>query len=99
MVIAGTFHALRIEAEGEWSAVPASAVAAATGAGVGAPGASTASQPGGTAATVIGRTRKTFWYVPEVKRWAKMVEEYYDPDGVRYERAAEELERFQTSRE
>lgn len=97
-VVAGTFHALKIEAEGEWSAAMAPAVSATTGARVDAQGATTVVQTGRTsAATFTGRTYKAFWYVPGVKRWVKSVEEYYDPNGVRYERSADELEAFKVS--
>ncbi|HLZ99284.1 MAG TPA: hypothetical protein VKP66_15210 [Steroidobacteraceae bacterium] len=43
--------------------------------------------------TVTGRTYKAFWYVPEVKRWVRSVEEYYGNGGVRNERPAK-LESF-----
>ena len=45
--------------------------------------------------TVAGRTYKAFWYVPEVRRWVKSVEEYYGSGGVRNERYTDELESFQ----
>jgi hypothetical protein len=45
-----------------------------------------------TATPVSGRTYKAFWYVPEVKRWVKSVEEYYAASGVRSERYTSELE-------
>jgi hypothetical protein len=41
-----------------------------------------------------GRLYKAFWYVPEVKRWVKSVEEYYSSGGVRNERYAQELQSF-----
>jgi hypothetical protein len=41
-----------------------------------------------------GRLYKAFWYVPEVKRWVKSVEEYYSSGGVRNERYTQELESF-----
>ncbi len=97
-VIAGTFHALKVEAEGEWSAAIAPAVSATSGARIDAQGATTVMQTGKTsAATLTGRTYKAFWYVPAVKRWVKSVEEYYDPNGTRYERYADELESFKVS--
>jgi hypothetical protein len=43
---------------------------------------------------VSGRTYKAFWYVPEVRRWVKSVEEYYGSGGVRNERYTAELESF-----
>ena len=41
-----------------------------------------------------GRTYKALWYVPEVHRWVKSVEEYYGSNGVRNERHSSELESF-----
>ena len=41
-----------------------------------------------------GRLYKAFWYVPEVKRWVKSVEEYFDAGGTRTERYQSELEAF-----
>jgi hypothetical protein len=37
---------------------------------------------------------KAFWYVPEVKRWVRSVEEYYGNGGVRNESYTGELESF-----
>ena len=94
-VPAGTFHALKIEAEGEWSATLAPAVGSVSGARVDAQGSTTLVQTNRvTAATATGRTYKGFWYAPEVKRWVKSVEEYYDANGRRTERHAEELESY-----
>ena len=44
-----------------------------------------------------GRTYMAIWYVPEVKRWVKSMEEYYTPGGVRNERYVSELERFEVA--
>jgi hypothetical protein len=44
--------------------------------------------------TASGRTYKAFWYVPEVRRWVKSVEEYYASSGVRNEKYTGELESF-----
>jgi hypothetical protein len=44
--------------------------------------------------TVSGRTYKAFWYVPDVKRWVKSDEEYYNANNVRTERYADELEAY-----
>ena len=61
-------------------------------------GATTVTQTGKTSATTLtGRTYKAFWYVPAVKRWVKSVEQYYDPNGIRYERSGDELEGFKVS--
>lgn len=97
-VAAGTFHALKLEGEGQWSAAIAPAISAATAARVDAQGATSVMQTGKTtAATVTGRTYKAFWYVPAVKKWVKSVEEYYDANGVRNERYADELEVFKVA--
>ena len=44
------------------------------------------SQGGCRSGTAAGYRYKAFWYVPEVGRWAKSVEEYYGSNGVRNER-------------
>ena len=83
-VPAGTFHALKVEVDGEWSAAIAPATMAAGGARVdrfGATGVTQATRI--PASTASGRTYKAFWYVPEVKRWVKSVEEYYSSNGQR----------------
>ena len=92
-VPAGTFHALKIEADGERTATMAPAVGGTVATRLDEQGATTVVQSGKTApATVSGRLYKGFWYVPAVKRWVKPVEEYYDSNGVRNERYADELE-------
>jgi len=97
-VPAGTFHAVKIEADGEWSAAIAPAVAGASGTRVDAQGTTTVVQTGKIAPrTISGRTYKAFWYVPAVKKWVKSVEEYYDANGVRNERNADELESYKVS--
>jgi hypothetical protein len=97
-VPAGTFHALKIEADGEWTATFAPSVSAVSGSRVDAQGSTTVVQTGRTTATTAsGRTYKAFWYVPEVKRWVKSVEEYYNAGGVRTDRFTEELESYKTS--
>ncbi len=97
-VPAGTFHALKIEAEGQWSAVVAPAVSSMSGARVDAEGATTVIQSnraGGAA--ISGRTYKAFWYVPSVKRWVKSVEEYYNANEVRTSRYTDQLQSYKVS--
>ena len=97
-VPAGTFHAMKIEADGQWSAALAPAVSAVSGARVDAQGTTSVIQTSKTTpATVSGRTYKAFWYVPAVKRWVRSVEEYYDTNGVRHERFTDELESYKVS--
>ncbi|MCU1741919.1 MULTISPECIES: hypothetical protein [Pseudomonas] len=91
-VPAGKFKALKIESEGQWSAmlVP---VAVAGAQAVVTPGqVTTISNAQRVAARpASGRLYKAFWYVPEQKRFVKSVEEYYDNKGVRSQRFSEEL--------
>jgi len=91
-VSAGNFHALKIESEGEWQAMLAPAVSAASGSRVDAQGTTTVVQTNRTTPQLAsGRTYKAFWYVPSVKRWVKSVEEYYGSDGQRTEQYEDEL--------
>ena len=97
-VPAGKFTAVKIEAEGKWAAQmePSSTVVQA--AQTSAAGASTGSEiKNVTATTASGRIYKAFWYVPEVKRWVKSVEELYSSGGVRSERSTTELESFKAA--
>ncbi len=97
-VPAGTFHALKIEGDGEWQAALAPAVSAVTGARVDGQGATTVMQTNRvTPQTVTGRLYKAFWYVPGVKRWVKSVEEYYSGTGQRNERYTDELESYKVA--
>lgn len=97
-VPAGTFHALKIEADGDWSAALAPAVAAVAGTRLDAQGATTVMQSNRiTPKTISGRTYKAFWYVPVVRKWVKSVEEYYDANGMRNERYTDELESYKVA--
>jgi hypothetical protein len=94
-VPAGKFRALKIESEGHWVAhlAPGQSIVQGTQSGQG--GATTVTQVQNTdERQTTGRTYKAFWYVPEVKRWVKSVEEYYSSGGVRNERYSQELESF-----
>jgi hypothetical protein len=92
-VPAGKFNALKIEAEGRWTAELEPTQTVVQGAQSNADGTSTVTQTQKTGdRTVSGRTYKAFWYVPEVRRWVKSVEEYYGSGGVRNERYTGELE-------
>jgi hypothetical protein len=95
-VTAGQFNALKVECDGEWSneltpGVNMAAVASATGMGT-----STATQSQRIAphTTVSGRIYRAYWYVPEVKRYVKAVEESYNSSGFRTYRLTEELNSF-----
>jgi hypothetical protein len=94
-VPAGKFNALKIEAEGRWTAVLEPTQTVVQGAESNSEGTSMVTQTQKTTdKTVSGRTYKAFWYVPEVRRWVKSVEEYYGNGGVRNERFTGELESF-----
>ncbi|ULU26903.1 hypothetical protein [Dyella terrae] len=92
-VPAGTFKAVKIEAQGQWTAIVAPSVATDSHGQVDANGALSVSQSQITRPrTVSGRLYKAFWYVPEQKRFVKSVEEYYNSKGVRSSRYTEELQ-------
>jgi hypothetical protein len=92
-VPAGKFNALKIEAEGRWTAELEPTQTIVQGAQSNADGTSMVTQTQKTTDKMVsGRTYKAFWYVPEVRRWVKSVEEYYGNGGVRNERYTGELE-------
>jgi hypothetical protein len=94
-VPAGKFSAIKIEAEGTWVAEIEPRSTVVQGTQVGANGSTTVAQTQNIAeAKVTGRAYKAFWYVPEMKRWVKAVEEYYSANGVRNERYTNELVSF-----
>ncbi|WP_157128423.1 hypothetical protein [Cupriavidus sp. USMAA2-4] len=43
---------------------------------------------------VSGQIYKAFWYVPEIGRWVKSVEEYYASNGVCTQRISSKRESF-----
>jgi hypothetical protein len=94
-VAAGSFKALKIEAEGRWVAERQPGTTVVQGATT-TPGGATMSTDVQKASDtpISGRIYKAFWYVPEVRRWVKSVEELYSSTGVRNERVATELESF-----
>jgi hypothetical protein len=97
-VPAGKFRALKIESEGHWYAELAPGQVVTQGAQSNAQGSTIVSSMHKTGdRTSEGRTYKAFWYAPEVKRWVKVVEEYYSSDGVRNQRYMQELESFKTA--
>jgi hypothetical protein len=86
---------LKIEAEGHWTAVLEPSQTVVQGAQSSAAGVSMVTETQKTTdKTASGRTYKAFWYVPEVGRWVKSVEEYYGSNGVRNEKYTGELESF-----
>ncbi|QRN55705.1 hypothetical protein ISN74_01290 [Dyella caseinilytica] len=91
-VAAGSFKAIKVECDGQWTAVMAPAVAAGSRALVNANGVTTVTQTQRvTPRTFSGRLYDAFWYVPSQKRFVKSVEEYYSSNGVRSQRFSEEL--------
>lgn len=94
-VPAGKFSALKIEAEGTWQAEAEPVHRVVQGA-ESSPGNTTMISQIQNSAGVVGtgKTYKAYWYVPEVRRWVKSVEEYYASNGIRNERYSEELESF-----
>ena len=99
VVPAGKFNALKIEAEGHWSAELEPSQTVVQGAQTAESNTTMVTEVMKTTATpVAGRTYKAFWYAPEVRRWVKSVEEYYGNGGVRNERYTGELESFQLTK-
>jgi hypothetical protein len=94
-VAAGKFNALKVEEEGHWSAEtePNNTIVQGVRTQQGDTTMVTKAKKTGSA-EITGRTYKAFWYVPEVKRWVKSVEEYYGNDGTRNERYTGELLSF-----
>ena len=82
-VPAGTFHAIKIEANGMSDGVivtPGAVVGGAASSSLG--GATfTRSQRGGTASNSV-RDYAMFYYVPTIKNWVKSVEEQYNSEDV-----------------
>jgi len=92
-VPAGTFHAIKIEAEGTWSGELEPAKTVVQGVDLRAGDTTMVTQAKSvTPQTVTGHIYKAFWYAPEVKRWVKSVEEMYNSAGVRNERTTTALE-------
>jgi hypothetical protein len=94
-VPAGKFDAIKIEAEGEWTAQTAPAHAATSGTVSNEAGTTVVVQSrNATPVIVTGQLYKAFWYAPAVGRWVKSVEEYYASNGTRSQRYSVELESF-----
>ena len=99
-VPAGKFEAIKVEAEGQWTAELAPSQSAVGGVVSNQNGATVIAQTHKTVQQpVTGRLYKAFWYVPEAGRWVKSVEEYYGSNGVRSQRYTAELESFKRAAE
>jgi hypothetical protein len=94
-VPAGKFEAIKIEAEGQWTAETAPMQSATTGALSTQAGTTVVVQTRkATPVVATGRLYKAFWYVPEIGRWVKSDEEYYGSNGTRTQRFSSELESY-----
>lgn len=91
-VPAGTFRALRIEADGTWTADLPANVAVTRGRAPNGSNVAMATAQG--ARTASGRVLKTFWYVPAVRRWVKSEEDVFDSNGTRTGHATSTLEAY-----
>lgn len=94
-VPAGTFHALKIEANGKWEAVIAAHVinnAVVMRQGNAAAQSSEHRLVHGLRAT--GRYYSAFWYVPKIKRWVKAIEESYASNESLTQSISTELENY-----
>lgn len=94
-VPAGTFHALKVEMEGEWSKEftevgPSASASVATnnGGSISVAKKTEAKTP----TPVTGKLYAAFWYAPEVKSHVKLVVEDYKPTGLLNKRTTEVLE-------
>ena len=96
-VPAGTFHAIKVEMEGDWhidyAPVGATAVSAVTSNQSGSTGV-VKTQNAGTPKPVTGKLYAPFWYVPEIKTHVKVIDEDYQAGGALNKRVVEELESF-----
>lgn len=95
---AGKFKALKIEGEGHWTAELEPNQTVVQTSQVNQDGATMVTQANKTpAALFTGRTYLVLWYVPEVKRLIKSIEESYNNHGVRNSRETVELEAYKLS--
>ena len=94
-VTAGKFNALKIECDGEWSSVLAPGVNVSAQGTVTPTGTATLTQSQRVVPhTVSGRLYRAYWYVPDIKRYVKSVEESYNTSGFRTYRLTEELDSY-----
>jgi hypothetical protein len=94
-VPAGHFTAIKVESEGKWKAELEPSIKVGSSSQANRNGSTVVMQSQKvTPQTTTGRLYKAFWYVPEIKRHVKSIEEYYNAGGVRSERYTDELESF-----
>jgi len=97
-VAAGTFKALKIEAEGDWyhEFLPTNAlVASRVEAGSSGNSVIMQSRNATTLEPATGKYYKAIWYVPEVKREVKIIEETFNSGGGVSNRTTLELDSYQ----
>lgn len=95
---AGKFKALKIEGEGHWTAELEPNQTVVQTANVTQDGTTMVTQANKTQGELFtGRTYLALWYVPEVKRFVKSIEESYNNHGVRNSRETVELEAYKFS--
>lgn len=100
-VTAGTFKALKIEADGEWynEFLPTNVVAGSRiEAGVTGTSVTMQSRNPTTPGPMTGKYYKAIWYAPEVKREVKSVEESFSAGGSMSNRTTAELDSYQVQR-
>lgn len=95
---AGQFFAARIEVEGRWHAAPP---AASIGQGPRNSQPHPDTLPPKTLweapSPLYGQLARTLWYVPEVKRWVRQSEVYYDANGALLESHKAELHSYRVT--
>ena len=100
-VTAGTFKALKIEADGEWynEFLPTDIVAGSRiEAGASGSSVTVQSRNPTTPGPATGKYYKAIWYAPEVKREVKSVEETFSSGGSLSNRTTAELDSYQMQR-
>ena len=100
-VTAGTFKAIKIEADGEWfNEFSPTNIIAGSRVESGATGSSVTmeSRNSSTPKSTSGKYYKAIWYAPEVKREVKSVEETFNADSSISNRTTAELDSLQVQR-
>ena len=93
-VPAGRFFAVKIEVTGKWLATPPVGSVGQGPRQTDQPAPKTLWQAPGP---VTGQLYRAYWYVPEVKRWVKQIEVYYDANGAELERHSAQLQDYRVS--
>ena len=97
-VLAGTFQAMKIEAEGQWRNESLPSITTTNIVKSNSSGTSVASNITSNEEKLnSGRIYRAYWYVPEVKRMVKVIEETYNSSGERMDQLKLELELYKVS--